>query len=297
MSLGDRAAAAATQDEEDWAARGDHAAVIAAHEAQEAVDTIASASGRATASVDAVDERTRAADFAVLGDTCPICLQTLEDPVMVKVCYHVYCFDCLSTWVHSMALHGVESATCPMCKASFQEVYANVRSESDYQVIGFRGKHMRGDRYRSGRRDQRGGTCQRIRRRSLVYRRHMRLVRVAGEEVADTHAFPTMRKVQGEYESWLTSELKACIGRDVDLTVLLALIRCCLNKVVQCGAKACYDELQQALLPFLYEDATHFVQELAYFLASRLNVEAYDAAVEYRCENAAECTNELCCGR
>ena len=296
MSLRDRAV---TRDEEDWAARGNDVAVVSAEEVEAGVvDLPASLNGRVDASVDVTDDYAKAADFAVLGDTCPICLETLDDPVMVKVCYHVYCLECLSTWVHSLALHGVEVATCPLCKASFQEVYANVRSESDFEVVCFQGKQMQNWRLRSSRKkDQRGESCQRLRRRSLVYRRRMQLVRVAGEEVADVNSFPMIRKVKSEYESWLARELNACIGRDMDLTVLLAIIQCCLDKVAQYGAKVCYDELQQALLPFLYEDATHFVQELAYFLASRLNAEAYDAAVEYRCENAAECTNALCCGR
>ncbi|CAI5721671.1 unnamed protein product [Peronospora destructor] len=174
------------------------------------------------------------------------------------------------TWVNSLALHGVELATCPLCKASFETVYANVRRKDS-------------------QRDR-----QRLRRRSLVYRRKMRLVRVAGKEVKDLDTFPKMHKVKGEYEAWLERELKACIGRDIDLTVLLAIIRCCLNSIAQCGVKKCYDELKQALMPFLYEDAKQFVQELAFFLGSRLNVEAYDTAVEYRCEISAECPNALC---
>ncbi|POM59823.1 hypothetical protein PHPALM_31391 [Phytophthora palmivora] len=301
MSLGDRTDQEAAQDESDWAARGDDA-VLTSSDAQDTVAPPASSSGQVDASTDEQDEDTRAADLAVLGDACPICLQTLEDPVMLTACYHVYCFECLSTWVHSLALHGVEPPTCPLCKAPFQDVYANVRSETDFEVFSFQGRQIQGpERQRvsndsNRQRDSSDSNRQRLRRRSLVYRRHMRLVRVAGKKVEDAHVFPKMHKVKGEYEAWIERELRACIGRDIDLTVLLVIIQCCLNKITQCGVKKCYDELQQALTPFLYEDAKHFVRELAYFLGSRLNVEAYDAAVEYRCENAAECTNALCCG-
>ncbi|RLN63931.1 hypothetical protein BBP00_00003791 [Phytophthora kernoviae] len=239
MSLGNHTdSGAAAQDEDDWASRDDSAAVLTAADAQDVVAPPASSNGQVEASSgDQTD--TRAADLAILGDACPICLQTLEDPVMLTGCYHVYCFECLSTWVHSMALHGVEPATCPLCKASFLDVYTN-------------------------------------------------LVRVAEAEVADSDVFPKMLKVKGEYKTWLERELQACIGRDIDLTVLLSIIQCCVNKIAQCGAKKCYEELQQALEPFLYEDAVHFVRELAYFLGSRLNLQAYDAAVKYRCENAAD---------
>ncbi|KAG7378668.1 hypothetical protein PHYPSEUDO_009773 [Phytophthora pseudosyringae] len=297
MSLGNRTdPEAAAQDEGDWAARGDDAAAVTSPHAQGAVAPPASSNGQVDASRNDSEEDARAVDLAVLGDACPICLQTLEGPVMLVACYHVYCFECLSTWAHSLALHGVEPPTCPLCKAPFQDVYANVRSETDFEVFRFQGRRIQ---HQEGRNRQRGGgdtNRQSLRRRSLVYRRHMRLVRVAGKQVEDARAFPKMHKVQGEYEAWLERELRACIGRDIDLTVLLAIIQCCLNKIGQCGAKKCYDELQQALTPFLYEDARHFARELAFFLGSTLNAEAYDAAVEYRCENAAECTNALCCG-
>ncbi|CAI5746008.1 unnamed protein product [Peronospora destructor] len=293
MSLGHDAETAA-QDEDDWAVRGDSAHVLIEQDDQSAAYFSDSYNDQVNTSVVAQNEGNRAADLAFLGDTCPICLQRLEDSVMLTVCYHVYCFECLSTWVYTLALHGVELATCPLCKASFETVYANVRNESDFEVIRFQGRRIHYEELRNKQGNGSQRDRQRLRRRSLVYRRKMRLVRVAGKEVKDLDTFPKMHKVKGEYEAWLERELKACIGRDIDLTVLLAIIRCCLNSIAECGVKKCYDELKQALMPFLCEDAKQFVQELAFFLGSRLNVEAYDAAVEYRCENSAECPNALC---
>lgn len=260
---------------------------------QQRVAPPASSNGQVQSPSESGEGEARAADLAVLGDSCPICLQALAEPVMLVACYHVYCFECLSTWAHSLALHGVEPPTCPLCKAEFQDVYANVRSETDFEVFRFQGRRI--DRSAGGRLED--AEKQQLRRRSLVYRRHMKLVKVAGADVEGRDALPKMVKVKGEYEQWMERELRACIGRDVDLTVLLAIIQCCINKIAQCGARKCYDELQQALEPFLYEDAAHFVRELAYFVGSRLNVQAYDAAVKYRCENAADCTNALCCGQ
>ncbi|KAI9921096.1 hypothetical protein PsorP6_000651 [Peronosclerospora sorghi] len=292
MSIGNQSEeTAAVQDEDEWNSRSEDAVVVLRSEEQQAVTPPASSTGQ----VETLEENVRAGDLAVLGDACPICLQTLEDPVMLTICYHVYCYECLSTWVHSLALHGVDTATCPLCKSPFRDVYANVRSESDFEVVSFQGIQTQSPASRTREREERDRTRQKVHRRSLVYRRHMRLVRVDEKELDDADAFPMMQKVKGEYEMWLVRELQACIGREIDLTVLLAIIHCCLNKIEQCGVKKCYNELEHALKPFLYEDARQFVRELAFFLGSRLNVEAYDASVKYRCENAAECTTALCC--
>ncbi|KAL7686840.1 putative Zinc finger, RING-type [Plasmopara halstedii] len=292
MSLGNREdSEAAAQDEGDWVSRNDSTSVLTSADSQ--VNLLSSTSSNGLVNLIKDDEETSAIDLAVLGDTCSICLQTLVDPVMLTTCYHVYCLECLSTWAHSLALHGVVRPTCPLCKNPFEDVYANVRSETDFELLRFQGRRI----HNHGReKRQNNYVTSRERRRSLVYRRHMRLARVAGNQVEDLLTFPKMHKVQGEYEAWIETELRACIGRDIELTVLLAIIQCCLNKITQCGPAKCYDELQQALTPFLYEDAGLFVRELAFFLGSRLNVDAYDAAVEYCCENAAECENTLCAG-
>lgn len=285
---------AAARDEGDWATRGENAACITSVDTQITLMSPAASMGQETFSSDEYEE-TRAVDLAVLGDACPICLQTLENPVMVAICHHVYCLECLTTWAHSLALHGVEAPTCPLCKNPFQDVYAHVRDETDYEVLSFQGQCVR----QYGRRRRQSDAIdshERLRRRSLVYRRHMRLARVAGKQVDDCVPFPKMRKLKGEYESWVKDELRACIGREIDVTVLVAIIQCCLDKIAQCGPTKCYNELQTALMPFLYEDAGQFVRELAFFLGSRLNITAYDAAVEYRCEKAVECSNALCCG-
>ncbi|TDH73077.1 hypothetical protein CCR75_003708 [Bremia lactucae] len=296
MSLGNRVdSEAAAHDESEWVSRGEAEALITTVTTQITVAPPASSNGQViVSSEDELDPR--AADLAVLGDTCSICLQMLEDPVMLTTCHHVYCFECLSTWSHSQALHGVEVPTCPLCKNSFQEVYANVRSEVDFELLRFQGRCIRDQTGRPRLKDHNDCNQERLRRRSLVYRRHMRLARVANQPIIDSNAFPRMHKVKGEYEVWMKRELRACIGRDVDVTVLIAIIECCLNKVSQCGPQHCYSELQNALSPFLYDDASHFVRELAFFLGSRLNVDAYDDAVEYRCESASECSNALCCG-
>lgn len=281
------AAAIASNGEREWDATAGALVSPAAHHLAHNV----------LASDAAYESKDEAAELAVLGDTCPICLQHLVDSVMVQPCYHVYCFECLSTWVQSLALHGIAPPTCPLCKAQFETAYANVASEYDYEVVRFHGKPQRDGRT-SARRTPRQ---QQLQRRSLVYRRRMRLAKINGVavtlETSDARServYPAIVKVRGEYDAWLERELEACIGADIDLTVLVSLIQCCLDKVTTAGATRSYCELEATLEPFLYDDAPVFVRELACFLGSRLNVEAYDAALAYCCASAHECTAAVC---
>lgn len=299
MSVGSAEDAAA--DESEWAARaydGDaNAALLPLEDVADGASDVDAEFEAAPGSTDGSEDQSRVEpELAVLGDTCPICLQTLAEPVMVRDCYHVYCFECLRTWVSSVALHGVHPPPCPLCKAPFDTVYANVRSETDFELFHFCGRGTRGASTRDRGLSPDAQARERTQRRSLVYRRHMRLAKVGNVAVNDSGVLPKMVKIKGEYERWLERELQACIGREVDLTVLLALIQCCLDKLPGFGPAKCYAELEAALAPFLYEDAAVFVRELAHFLGSRLTVDAYDDAVEYRCSNSAECPTSLCNG-
>lgn len=313
MSLGNRLEPSSrdqeAQDESEWASRFedtaetlDAAAAIASNGERE-WDATAGAQSSSTAahaqseSLLPQDSNSDAAmELAVLGDTCSICLQGLADSVMIQACYHVYCFECLSMWVQSLALHGIDPPTCPLCKAHFDTIYTNVVSESEYDLFHFHGKH---DLHSiSRKREQSAQKQQKLQRRSLVYRRRMRLAKVNAIPVivdpSVVAVYPKVLKVKGEYDAWLHRELQACIGRDIDLTVLISLIQCCLDKMPRSDVRKGYRDLEAALQPFLYEDTEIFVRELAYFLGSRLNVDAYDSVVEYCCSNAAECTTALC---
>lgn len=326
MSLGDRLRAQHSdeQDEGEWASRYedavdilDAAASVAAaitSNGEREWDATAGALTSAAAhdhaegmltSEAAQENKEDAMDLAVLGDTCPICLQGLLDSVMIQACYHVYCFECLSTWVQSLALHGVNPPRCPLCKAQFETVFTNVVSEHEYEVFRFHGQQQGRDASAIARqREQSAQRQQRLQRRSLVYRRRMRLAKVNGAPVlvhiaADSNAgplvqYPKLVKVRGEYDAWLQRELEACIGANIDLTVLVSLIQCCLDKTHRSDVANGYKELEAALQPFLYEDAAVFVRELAFFLGSRLNMDAYDAVVEYCCSSCDECTTALC---
>ncbi|DAZ93809.1 TPA: hypothetical protein N0F65_008568 [Lagenidium giganteum] len=238
---------------------------------------------------------------AVLGDMCSICLQPLVDAAMLRDCYHVFCFECISLWVQKLALHGVDTATCPLCKCAFQHVYCSVVSETEFEVFAFHGRTKVASVARDERMKQRelyATKIQRLQRRSIVYRNQMRLVRVNGVAVAVDAPFPSIVKLPGEYSAWMERELQACIGQDVNVTVLVTLIECCLEKVRKRPSTLTqqgYQELQLALAPFLYDDAACFVRELAFFLSCRLNMDAYDEVIEYCCGDASACSTKQCC--
>ncbi|KAF1329186.1 E3 ubiquitin-protein ligase topors-like, partial [Globisporangium splendens] len=318
MSLGNRLELAphddngAAQDEGEWASRFEDAvetldaAVVIVSNGEREWDATAGAQVSVAAhhrsesvlSQDSSRSDT-ATELAVLGDTCPICLQGLVDSVMIQSCYHVYCFECLSMWVQSLALHGIDPATCPLCKAQFDTIYTNVVSESEYDLFRFHGRNsnqMQTSTSITRRREYKAQKeQQKLQRRSLVYRKRMRLARVNAMPVdLDAGAYPKILKVKGEYDAWLHRELRACIGRDIDLTVLISLIQCCLDKMSRSDPAKGYRELHDALQLFLYEDTEIFVRELAFFLGSRLNMDAYDEVVGYCCSSAAECTTALC---
>lgn len=281
MSIGERLRATAddseSDDDSEWASRNDADALDAALAV--AVDT-----ERLTAGSSAPPVLPRR-ELAVLGDTCAICLQALANAALVRACFHAFCLECLSAWVQTQALHGLERPTCPLCKARFDSALTNVASESDFDEVRFHGRHT----------VRHSSTSEQLQRRSLVYRRRMRLVTLNGVYVASI-ALPVPLKLRGEYDAWLRRELEACIGTGLDLTVLVSLIQCCVDKVHRSDVARGYRELETALQPFLYDDATIFARELAFFLGSRFNMDAYDAVLEYSCSSSETCTTGQCGG-
>ncbi|XP_049524105.1 E3 ubiquitin-protein ligase Topors [Dermacentor silvarum] len=57
--------------------------------------------------------------------SCPICLDPLEDKSFAGSCFHTFCFSCLLEW-------SKVKAECPMCKQCFKSIFHNVRSLEDY---------------------------------------------------------------------------------------------------------------------------------------------------------------------
>lgn len=75
---------------------------------------------------------------------------------------------------------------------------------------------------------------------------------------------------------WIERDLKAILGEDDDLDIIIDYIFAIL-KTHQIQS----DEAQNLLRSVLHEHAVLFAHELLCFARSPLNVEAYDAAVQY----------------
>ncbi|GLD92858.1 hypothetical protein PINS_up001437 [Pythium insidiosum] len=237
--------------------------------------------------VSAVDVgRSVSAAAVVVTERCAICLQPPDDPVLLHACYHVFCLSCIGYWVRHVASRGVRRPTCPLCKRSFQCALVDVVSETHYDVLRFDdgGRQWR-ERQRQQRRQRRprSESDERLLRRSIVYRQQLRLVRVQDVTVdADALQCPLPSvKVKGEYESWARRELRACLGPDADLPFLMALL----------DSAMATDSLQETLEPFLLEDTARFVRELTWFLASRLQIPAYDDVLEYEMDDSGDNTH------
>ena len=53
--------------------------------------------------------------FALAREPCPICFaEPMEDPAAVEVCSHVFCKECISSWVN---IHS----SCPLCRVAVKQ--------------------------------------------------------------------------------------------------------------------------------------------------------------------------------
>ncbi|KAJ0406584.1 hypothetical protein ATCC90586_003095 [Pythium insidiosum] len=258
-------------ESDDWIGRHDADVVVPVDEATREAHTGDSEGGPLASAAPP--------EVLVVTERCAVCLQTPDDPVLLHACYHVFCLACIGYWARHLASMGVRHPTCPLCKRSFQRALVDVLSETQYTVLRFDdgGKQWR---ERQSERRLRPALDERLLRRSMVYRQRLRLVRVQ-DVVVDPSAplCPTRPvKVRGEYEAWARRELRACVGPDADLSFLMVL----LDGALVNGS------LHETLEPFLLEDTALFVRELTWFLASRLQVPAYDDVLVYSDDGACD---------
>ncbi|KAJ3072938.1 hypothetical protein HDU98_002583 [Podochytrium sp. JEL0797] len=67
---------------------------------------------------------------------CNICLDTASSPI-VTLCGHLYCWNCLSRWMHSNSRNG---NTCPVCKAGIEKdklipIYCKGKTEDPRNTV------------------------------------------------------------------------------------------------------------------------------------------------------------------
>ena len=66
---------------------------------------------------------------------CPICLDKINIRTVIanETCLHAFCYSCLKGWISaqlkkSNSSHQLKQSTCPMCRATFTQIYTNFTS-------------------------------------------------------------------------------------------------------------------------------------------------------------------------
>nr|CCA26132.1 conserved hypothetical protein [Albugo laibachii Nc14] len=220
-------------------------------------------------------------------ELCPICLQKLDAAVMTQNCGHIFCCDCICLWVDHVTKKSRKRGLpeCPMCKREFRTLYANITSDIHLVKLELDGdltfkRAVKQYRLSNVTTDS-SGLNTRLRR--LVYQPGLVPVRINGTQVKEIGLkdLPLPKKQRSQWIDWVARELIACLGYSTDLTVFIALIEWALEKVAKSRVIAAYEELMEQLKPFLQDKAEIFVREMSLFMASPLNLEAYDSAIEY----------------
>ncbi|OQR90613.1 cleavage induced hypothetical protein [Thraustotheca clavata] len=200
--------------------------------------------------------------MSVLHGHCPVCLKELVDAVLIEDCLHEFCKSCILQWVEHLRVRNAP-VRCPLCRVSFHRLFLNVCSADDYDVLDIL-KAPSSPRTMISH------------QRSLIYRRS------SLNNVQD-HLWPVIYKTNEQASSWIKRELQMLLGDSTDIMLLYQLITSYLNEIrlesrnnKRKNSQHGYLRLIAAIAQFLHRDTSVFVVELSKFMASRLNMTAYD---------------------
>ncbi|KAK4273486.1 hypothetical protein QN277_021873 [Acacia crassicarpa] len=214
---------------------------------------------------------------------CPICLGPVLQESYLDKCFHKFCFNCISRWskvVASKHHSPPSSVKCPLCK-----------TENFSMIYGFDGSYFRrqymnedsGDRF----------TLSRAQRYRLqCYYTEPGIL----EDIFDITRYWKSQKYHQPncwIQTWLKREIQALIQEeDVDIIVhhILGVTSASLSwreqKCHVLSPEKKQEEFKMAVSeaarPFLASRTSRFVYEVQLFLASGLNIEAYDAVYMQR---------------
>ncbi|KAJ0981549.1 hypothetical protein J5N97_009804 [Dioscorea zingiberensis] len=209
-------------------------------------------------------------------DPCPICLNPVEQVAYLDRCFHVFCYSCISYWSRLvMGKQLLSSFKCPLCKTenfsiihgytgySFQQDYVNKHNKQSYlsDTHQFRLKFYNTcSRMKNGLFNvQQYWKCHRYLRKNIWLKAWLRREIQALSQEAEVDI--VMHHIHGMVESFIKSKEKE--GR-----------KCTPEQ----NCNAFRHLLLDAGRPFLQGQTEQFVNELEQFLASGLNIEAYDEA-------------------
>ncbi|XP_002280880.3 uncharacterized protein LOC100254480 [Vitis vinifera] len=208
---------------------------------------------------------------------CPICLGPVVKDSYLDQCFHKFCYDCIVRWTKVVASkHCRLSSTikCPFCKtenfsivhgydgSSFQQHYIN-------QDFGKSFSFSKAHKYRL----QCYYTEPGILNDKFNVSRYWK--------------FHKYRQPNQWLQAWLRREIQALIQEeDVDIIVhhILGVLDSVIKRTEQKGQTITPERKQEefkasvsdAARPFLTGRTDRFVNEVELFLASGLNIEAYD---------------------
>ncbi|KAL0900853.1 hypothetical protein Bca101_084814 [Brassica carinata] len=219
------------------------------------------------------------------GDPCPICLGPILQESYLDTCFHKFCFSCIKQWikvVSSKVSKPLSSVKCPLCKTDNISIIYNFDGHSF-------------DRHYVDPNITDGFVLTKEQR----YR--LQCYYTASGFLADVFDVPRFWKLKKLLqrnrwlESWLRRELQALMQEeDVDIVLhhLVGVMDSFCKRTEQRhkqetrSAEAFQEQFKsvmaEAARPFLMARTDRFVDELELFLASGLNMEAYDAVYKQR---------------
>ncbi|ESQ49550.1 hypothetical protein EUTSA_v10021312mg [Eutrema salsugineum] len=218
-------------------------------------------------------------------DPCPICLGPIFQESYLDTCFHKFCFNCIKRWIRvvsSKVSKKLSSVKCPLCKRE------NISIIHNYDGYSF-------DRHYVDRNITDGFVLTKEQRYRLqcYYTESGFLA-----DVFDVPRFWKMKKLLQPNrwrEAWLRRELQALMQEeDVDIVLhhLVGVMDSFSTRIAQrrkqearsaeTNQEQFKSVIAEAAHPFLMARTDRFVDEVELFLASGLNVEAYDAIYKQR---------------
>uniref|UniRef100_A0A1D1YUN3 E3 ubiquitin-protein ligase Topors n=1 Tax=Anthurium amnicola TaxID=1678845 RepID=A0A1D1YUN3_9ARAE len=207
---------------------------------------------------------------------CPICLEPIKQEAYLERCLHTFCHGCIRNWTKYISRQHSQSLTsikCPLCKSEnssiiydlsgkfFRRHFVNKDPESSFLTSAHK------FRWQSYEIEPAGMICHKF--NVLSYWKNRRYLQ------------------QNRFlQTWLRREIQTLLqDEDVDIIVhhILGVIKSFLKRQQEClklppeeKQKEFKQLLSHAARPFISERTDRFVDELELFLASSLNIEAYD---------------------
>ncbi|XP_010906886.1 uncharacterized protein [Elaeis guineensis] len=213
---------------------------------------------------------------------CPICLEPVKDEAYLDQCFHAFCYRCIVQWLRLVASkhsQPISLIRCPLCK-----------TENFSIVHGFDGESF-----------QRHYVNQDHRKSYLSNVHEFRLQFYKCEagitnDIFDVQQYWKCRKYRQKniwLQNWLRREIQTLTQEenvDIILHHILGVIDSFLRREEQEGIKSMPEQkreefrglLADAARPFLLGYTERFFNELELFLASGLNIEAYDKVCKQR---------------